>query len=60
MTNIVFEQKKANVTAFSTTFWLETLSDGSLQLQYSQTIEMTLMQDNVVFVHIDANTLKKI
>ena len=60
VTNIVFEQKRANVTAFSTTFWLETLSDGSLQLQYSQTIEMTLMQDDVVFLHIDANTLRKV
>ena len=60
VTNIVFERKRANVTAFSTTFWLETLSDDSLQLQYSQTIEMTLMQQNVVFYHIDANTLTKV
>ncbi len=60
VTNIVFETKRANVTGFSTTLWLETLSDGSLQLQYSQTIEMTLMQQNVVFYHIDANTLTKV
>ena len=60
VTNIYFEQKHANVTGFTTTFWLETLDDGSLQLQYSQTIEMTLKQNNVVYYHIDANTLTKV
>ena len=57
VTNIVFEQKRANVLDFETTFWLETLEDDSLQLQYSQTIEMRLIQHNIVFIHIDANTL---
>lgn len=56
--NIIFEYKKAKVTAFSTTFWLEKLADGTQQLQYSQTIEMTFLDNpGVTFYHIDANTL---
>lgn len=56
--NILFEYKKAKVTDFHTTFWLETLKDGTKQLQYSQTIEMTFADNpNVTFYHIDANTL---
>jgi hypothetical protein len=56
--NIMFEYKKAKVTDFHTTFWLEQLADGTKQLQYSQTIEMTFIDNpNVTFYHIDANTL---
>lgn len=57
VTNINFEAKRAHVVNFNTTFWLSKLSNGSKQLQYSQTIEMTLMQNNVTYYHIDANTL---
>ena len=56
--NILFEYKKAKVTAFNTTFWLEKLMDGTQQLQYSQTIEMSFLDNpGVTFYHIDANTL---
>jgi hypothetical protein len=59
--NILFERKKAKVTDFHTTFWLEKLADGTSQLQYSQTIEMTFIDNpNVTFYHIDANTLTKV
>lgn len=61
VTNINFEHRKANVTAFHTTFWLETLEDDSMQLQYSQTMEMTFERNpGVIFYHIDANTLTKV
>jgi hypothetical protein len=59
--NIIFEYKKAKVTDFQTTFWLETLVDGTKQLQYSQTIEMTFLDNpGVTFYHIDANTLTQV
>ncbi len=58
VTNIQFEKKKANVTAFHTTFWLLTLEDDSKMLQYSQTIEMEFEGNpGVTFFHTDAASM---
>ena len=59
VTNIIFENKFAKVTNSTTTYWLETLYDGSKQLQYYQNIEMEFGNNpGVTFYHIDANTMK--
>lgn len=62
VTNIDFETKRAHVQSYSMTIWLERLEGEKTfnQLQYTQTIELTLMQNNVRFIHIDANTLTRI
>ncbi len=62
MSNIEFEQRHANVTRFATTFFIEELSDGTTQLQYSQSMWMDLAIGAVTkkFVHIDANTLVRV
>ena len=60
-------QNRANATAFKSTFWIETVdSDGSLQLQYSQQINIEFLNnlDNppdglVEWPHITVNTLTK-
>lgn len=59
VTNIEFEDRHADVTKFSTVFNVQTLSDGTKQLQYSQSIWMDLLVNGAKaqFVHIDANTL---
>lgn len=58
VTNISFEKKKANVSAFHTTFWLLTLEDDSKMLQYSQTIEMEFEGNpGVTFFHTDAASM---
>lgn len=58
VTNIQFEKKKANVSAFHSTFWLNTFEDGSTLLQYSQTIEMEFAGNpGVTFYHIDAASM---
>lgn len=62
MTDIEFEQRHATVTRFASTFYIEELSDGTTQLQYSQSMWMDLVIGDVTkkFVHIDANTLVRV
>jgi hypothetical protein len=62
VTNIDFETKRAHVQSYTTTVWLERLEgeDTFNQLQYTQTIELTFIQNNVTYIHIDANTLTRI
>lgn len=57
--DIPFEQRRATVSDFDTTWYIEQLSDGTTQLQYSQTIGMKLLINGVLtdFIHVDANTL---
>lgn len=59
MTNIDFEKRHANVTRFASTWFIEELSNGSCQLQYSQTMWLSLLIGDSFerFVHIDTNTL---
>lgn len=59
MTNIEFEQRNAKVTKFSSVFYIQELSNGTTQLQYSQSMWLDLLINGTVgkFVHIDANTL---
>ena len=59
VTNIIFENKFAKVTGYTTTYWLETLADNSTQLQYFQNIEMEFGNNpGVTFYHVDANTMQ--
>ena len=60
--NIPFIEKFADVSRFTTTFWLETLSNGQPLLQYSQNISLKLALGNkkFLFPHVTANTLYKI
>ena len=62
VTNIQFEDKRARVLSYSMTIWLERFRGQTeyTQLQYSQSIELTLMQHDITFPHIDANTLTRI
>ena len=62
VSDIRFEQRHATVERFETTWYIEHLSNGCTQLQYSQTIEMKLLIDGklVPFLHIDANTLQRV
>lgn len=59
VSDIHFEQRHATVDRFETTWYIETLNDGTTQLQYSQTMFMKLLIKGVLvdFLHIDANTL---
>lgn len=61
MTNVHFEHRRADVTKFASVFYVQELSDGTTQLQYSQTMWLDLLIGDKVekFVHIDANTLVK-
>ncbi len=60
--NIPFEQAHATVDAFTTTWYIEQLSNGTTQLQYTQRIDMKLLikGELVPFVHIDANSLTRV
>lgn len=67
VTNIPFEQKKANVLNYSANYWLQAFSNGGefTQLAYNQTILMNIpiMINGSVklikFPHITCNTLTK-
>lgn len=60
--NTQFELSHAWVNRFTTTWYIETLKDGSVQLQYTQSIFMTLNLNGVptAFRHVDANTLVRV
>lgn len=60
VTNIVFENRNSKVTSMDTTWYIENLSNGAVQLQYVQNIWLEFPINNVItkFVHVDANTLK--
>lgn len=61
--NIPFIQKNINTTRVDATFWIETLADGSLQLQYSQDISLLFPPTGsdviVTWPHVTINTLTK-
>lgn len=57
VTNIIFEYKNARVIRYRMDMWLETLADGTYQLQYSQIIDLMFRNTGVVFPHITANTM---
>ncbi|MCL1048371.1 heme-binding protein [Shewanella abyssi] len=60
--NTPFMKKHSDVSAFSTTYWLEQLSTGQLQLQYTQdiTLDLPIGGKKYKFPHITANTLTKV
>lgn len=63
--NIPFIQSNINTTFLDATFWIETLADGSLQLQYSQTINLVFPPTDfpkvmVNWPHVTVNTLQKV
>lgn len=63
--NIPFIQTNINTTFLDATFWIETLADGSLQLQYSQTINLVFPPTDfpkimVNWPHVTVNTLQKV
>ena len=65
--NIPFEEKKANVTQYQASYWLESFEDASTkpkysQLQYNQIIWMNIpIKGQIIrFPHVTTNTLTKI
>lgn len=61
--NIPFIKNLCDVTRFTTTYWLEQLNTGHLQLQYTQNISLEFLQANrkkILFPHVTANTLYKV
>ena len=67
--NIDFEQKRADVTQYQATYWLEDIGTGGFdQLQYSQTIMLQIPivlpgatePTEVLFPHITSNTLTRV
>lgn len=65
--NIPFMEAHANVVSFETTFWIEYFKssgdgDGEIQLQYSQTINMTFpgVGGGIIFPHVTVNTLRRL
>jgi len=58
--NISFENTYGKVTSMDTTWYVENLSNGTVQLQYIQNILLEFLIDGVAtqFSHIDANTLQ--
>lgn len=61
--NIPFIQQNINTTRMDSTFWIEELSDGTMQLQYSQNIFLdfppTGSKVMVTWPHVTVNTLTK-
>jgi len=62
--NIPFVQKYANATSFNSTYFIETMSDGTMQLQYTQSSNITFLNSFgqpglIVWPHIQVNTLVK-
>ncbi|QQX81946.1 hypothetical protein JK628_09100 [Shewanella sp. KX20019] len=60
--NTPFMKKNSDVSKFTTTYWLEQLSTGQLQLQYTQniTLDLPIGGNTYKFPHITANTLTKV
>jgi|GEM_PF-4012368 len=60
VTNINFESSFGKVVSMNTTWYVETLSNGTVQLQYIQNIVLQFLINGVAteFLHIDANTLQ--
>lgn len=62
--NIPFIQSNINAADMESTFWIEELSDGSLQLQYSQNIDLVFPPTgstvSVTWPHVTVNTLQKV
>jgi hypothetical protein len=56
ITNIPFG-KNAEATSWQTTVWIETLKNGVIQMQYTQTIIIEF--SNIKWPHINVNTLIK-
>jgi hypothetical protein len=58
--NINFENSFGKVISMNTTWYVETLSNGTVQLQYIQNIVLQFLINGVAteFLHIDANTLQ--
>lgn len=70
ITNIPFVVKNANATKVQSTFWIETVQDGTtgqqfLQLQYTQQVDLEFIprpsdpQQRIMWPHTSVNTLKK-
>ena len=60
VSNINFENSFGKVVSMNTTWYVETLSNGTVQLQYVQNIILEFIINGVQtqFSHIDANTLQ--
>lgn len=60
VSNINFENSFGKVISMNTTWYVETLSNGTVQLQYVQNIILEFIINGVQtqFSHIDANTLQ--
>jgi len=58
--NIIFEREHGKVISMDTTWYIENLSNGTVQLQYIQNIILQFSIKGVMtqFSHIDANTLQ--
>lgn len=54
--NINFEQANANVTWFETSWYIEFLTNNTIQLQYVQSMTMMIAGQPTQFLHVD-NTL---
>jgi hypothetical protein len=66
VTSVPFLVDRADTTRFGCDFWIETLRDGSQQLQYSQEISIAfhhkiggLDNERIRWPHITVNTLKR-
>jgi hypothetical protein len=60
VSNINFENSFGKVVSMNTTWYVETLSNGTVQLQYIQNIVLQFLINGLPtqFSHIDANTLQ--
>lgn len=60
VSNINFENSFGKVISMNTTWYVETLSNGTVQLQYIQNIILEFLINGIQtqFSHIDANTLQ--
>lgn len=60
VSNINFENSFGKVVSMNTTWYVETLSNGKVQLQYIQNIVLQFLINGLPtqFLHIDANTLQ--
>ena len=60
VSNINFENSFGKVVSMNTTWYVETLSNGTVQLQYIQNIVLQFLINGLPtqFLHIDANTLQ--
>jgi hypothetical protein len=58
--NISFEDTNGKVVSMDTTWYVENLSNGVVQLQYIQNIVLEFLIDGIKtqFLHLDANTLQ--